>query len=60
MGESDTPQYLKYTSVAGFFQQDDPATEPNGFDYVSFAGIHEKQMLMVSDNDEFWLDLASI
>ena len=34
MGESNIPQYIKYTTVTGFFQQDDPATDPNGFDYV--------------------------
>jgi len=35
MGESNTPQYLKYTTVTGFFQQDDPTTEANGFDYTT-------------------------
>ena len=25
---------IKYTSVEGFFKQDDPATEPSTFDYV--------------------------
>jgi hypothetical protein len=25
---------IKYTSVQGYFLQDDPATNPSGFDYV--------------------------
>jgi hypothetical protein len=33
MSGSDA-QYLKYTTVTGFFQQDDPSTDPKGFDYV--------------------------
>lgn len=39
MGESNIPQYLKYTTVTGFFQQDDPATEANGFDFVRQTSI---------------------
>lgn len=26
--------YLQYSTVTGYFKQDDPATEPKGFDYV--------------------------
>ena len=26
--------FINYTSVPGFFQQDDPATDPSTFDYV--------------------------
>lgn len=26
---------IKFTSVPGYFFQDDDATDPNGFDYVS-------------------------
>ena len=26
--------FVNYTSVTGFFQQDDPATDPSTFDYV--------------------------
>ena len=47
MGESDIPQYLKYTVVAGFFQQDDPATEAKGFDYVSASSLQEDLELML-------------
>ena len=36
MGESIQPdEFTRYTTVTGFFQQDDPATNPTGFDYVS-------------------------
>lgn len=34
-GESDGPTYIKYSTVTGYFQQDDLATEPKGFDFVS-------------------------
>lgn len=36
MGEASapTPKYLKYTTVTGYFQQDDPATDDRNFDYV--------------------------
>jgi hypothetical protein len=29
-------EYLNYTTLTGFFLQDDPATDPNTFDYVRF------------------------
>lgn len=40
MGEAPTPEgeyarYLKFSTVTGYFQQDDPATDPKAFDYVS-------------------------
>ena len=28
--------YINYTTVTGFFQQDDPTTSTSGFDYVRF------------------------
>ncbi len=34
-GESRDTEYIKYTTVTGFFQQDDPATNAGTFDYVS-------------------------
>jgi hypothetical protein len=34
MGESKSAEYIRYTTVTGFFQQDDPATVPGTFDYV--------------------------
>ena len=47
MGESNVPQYIEYTTVTGFFQQDDPATEPNGFDYVSTSNPQLRRELML-------------
>jgi hypothetical protein len=44
MGEpanSDHPHYLKYSTVTGYFLQDDPATNHDGFDYVSSSEIPE-------------------
>ena len=44
MGESansDHPHYFKYSTVTGYFLQDDPATNHDGFDYVSSSEIPE-------------------
>jgi hypothetical protein len=30
---------IKYSSVPGFFLQDDPSTDPGSFDYVGVASI---------------------
>jgi len=38
MAESPNPEQvevIKYTTVTGYFLQDEPSTDPNGFDYVS-------------------------
>lgn len=35
MGESKSAEYIKYTTVTGYFQQDDPVTVSGTFDYVS-------------------------
>ncbi|KUJ11981.1 phosphoglycerate mutase family protein [Mollisia scopiformis] len=37
MGEAPKPEeeYLKFTTVTGYFQQDDPATNPKAFDYAT-------------------------
>jgi len=32
--QSNGGEYIKYSTVTGYFQQDDPATDPNTFDYV--------------------------
>jgi hypothetical protein len=32
-------QYFNYTTLTGFFAQDDPATNPSTFDYVSALRI---------------------
>ena len=31
--------FLNYTTVKGYFLQDDPATNPTGFDYVSLFRV---------------------
>ena len=38
MGESSGPEstYLKYSPVIGYFEQDEPETDPRGYDFVSF------------------------
>jgi hypothetical protein len=38
MGESSGPKstYLKYSTVTGYFEQDDPNTESRGYDFVSY------------------------
>jgi len=35
MGETKGHNYIKYTTITGFFLQDDPATNPATFDYTS-------------------------
>lgn len=41
MGSSSDPEstYLKYSPVTGYFEQDDPETDPRGYDYVSFREL---------------------
>lgn len=34
MSEAKKPSYIKYTTVTGYFLQDDPATNETDFDYV--------------------------
>ncbi|KAK2759908.1 hypothetical protein FQN54_002642 [Arachnomyces sp. PD_36] len=35
MGECSRPSYIEYSTVPGYFLQDDPATDPESFDYVA-------------------------
>ena len=37
--KSGSYSYINYTSVAGFFMQDDPATVDSTFDYVSAVPV---------------------
>jgi len=41
MGETPAPEpeYLKYSTVTGFFLQDEPTTDPVTFDYVCLAPL---------------------
>jgi hypothetical protein len=63
MGEAETPKYIRYSTVTGFFQQDDPATDASTFDYVS-ASIAQACCscldLLLLDSHEFWLDQPRI
>jgi hypothetical protein len=35
IGRAQRPDYLNYTTLTGYFMQDDPATNPSTFDYVN-------------------------
>jgi hypothetical protein len=35
MGQAIQPnEFVQYTTISGFFEQDNAATDPNSFDYV--------------------------
>ena len=44
-------QAIKYSSVPGFFLQDDPATNPSGFDFVSCL-VFDLQFRRLSSTDD--------
>jgi hypothetical protein len=50
-------EYLEYTTVPGYFQQDDPATNDKIFDYV--GGIFHLKLVwkanLILDEVELWL-----
>lgn len=48
MGESPAPseEYTKYSTVTGYFLQDDEATGSKGFDFVSVCLLLLKRGLM--------------
>ena len=51
MGESSDAKatYLKYSTVTGYFEQDDPKTEARGYDFVHFLYrmlIQEQQLTL--------------
>lgn len=56
MGETAPPdvEYVKLSTVTGYFLQDDPDTEPRGFDYVSVVEVVTGKMLMKLVDEEFW------
>jgi broad specificity phosphatase PhoE len=35
IAQTDQPEYIQYTTLTGFFLQDDPATNPSTFDYTA-------------------------
>jgi hypothetical protein len=38
------PVYIKYTTVTGYFLQDDPDSDPSTFDYVRKARYNLKEL----------------
>lgn len=46
---ASTPSYLNYTTITGFFQQDDPATVANTFKYVRVSGASERAATLSAD-----------
>jgi hypothetical protein len=34
-----SPPLLRFTTVTGYFLQDDPSTDPDTFDYVRYPNI---------------------
>jgi hypothetical protein len=61
MGESDTPQYINFSSVTGFFQQDDPATDPSSFDYVNvFIPYNVAFTYIISDHHKLRFDRPKV
>ena len=45
MGETSTPEYIKYTTVTGYFQQDDLATNASIFNYVRTLPFYSNLLL---------------
>jgi hypothetical protein len=43
-------EYFNYTTLTGFFLQDDPATSTTGFDYVSILSNGSRKDLREDDN----------
>jgi hypothetical protein len=61
MGESDTSQYINFSSVTGFFQQDDSATDPSSFDYVNvFITYNVAFTYIISDHDKLRFDRPKV
>lgn len=46
----NSPLLLRFTTVTGYFLQDDPATDPDTFDYVRYPNILVKVIEPVSDD----------
>lgn len=45
---------LHFTAVTGYFLQDDPATDPDTFDYVRDPNILVQTINQLSDDLERW------
>lgn len=48
----NSPPLLRFTTVTGYFLQDDPATDPDTFDYVRDPNIIVKAIKQLSDDLE--------
>jgi hypothetical protein len=65
MSEACEPSYIKYTTITGFFLQDDPKTDPSTFDYVRFARTLEclvllKALSVSAESHKFWIDQPNV
>lgn len=56
MGEAPSPseEYTKYSTVTGYFLQDDETTDAKGFDFVSYQASRFCPSLTPADNFKFW------
>lgn len=56
VADAQRPSYINYTTITGFFLQDDPTTDPSTFDYVSAPTVyeHEHEMSINMDMDTFF------
>ena len=43
---SRSPSCLNYTTVTGYFLQDEPSTDPATFDYVSLIAVEQERFFM--------------
>lgn len=48
-GGHNEPSHMKYTTVTGYFLQDDPSTQANTFNYVSNLCILRRSLPMLSE-----------
>lgn len=48
-GGHNEPSYIKYSTVTGYFLQDDPNTQANTFNYVSNLCILRRSLPMLSE-----------
>ncbi|MCJ1224604.1 hypothetical protein MMC12_001249 [Toensbergia leucococca] len=52
MSAADSPEYIKYSTITGFFQQDDPATNASTFNYsATNFGLINRTYLTDSEYD---------
>lgn len=49
---------LRFAAVTGYFRQDDPATDPDTFDYVRDPNILVQTIKQLSDDLERWNQIS--